>query len=233
MKELFKLDIIEKVSGPGSWVSPVVVVPKSTGDIRLCVDMWRANMAVKRERNPIPIIDEVLQDLDQRKFFSKLDLNSACHQIELAPESRDITTFCTYDGLYRYKRLMFGIRCAPEMYQKVIRQVLQDCEGVHNILDDVIVPATTEEEHDQRFENVVRVLSSKGLTLNRNKCQFKMSHLEFMGHVLNAAGVRSFLGLVNFTARFIPDLSTAPLRQLTKNGEPFLWDQEQQQSFDE
>ena len=219
--------------------------------------MQQANMAVKRERYLIPTIDEVLQDLNQSKFFSKLDLNPAYHQIELAPESRDITTFGTHDGLYRYKRLMFGIRCVPEMYQKVIRQVLQDCEGAHNILDDVIVHATTEEEHDHRFENVVRVLSSKGLTLNRNKCQFKMSHLEFMGHVQsargigpadvkvkavvearelkNAAEVRSFLGLVNFTARFIPDLSTvsAPLRQVTKNGEPFVWDQEQQQSFDE
>ena len=225
LKELVELDIIEKVSGPSTWVSPVVVVPKPTGDIRLCVDMRQANMAVKRERYPIPTIDEVLQDLNQSKFFSKLDLNSAYHQIELAPESRDITTFGTHDGLYRYKRLMFGISCAPEMYQKVIRQVLQDCEGAHNILDDVIVHATTEEEHDHRFENVVRVLSSKGLTLNRNKCQFKMSHLEFMGHVLsargigpadvkvkavvearepkNAAEVRSFLGLVNFTARFI------------------------------
>ena len=257
LKELVELDIIEKVSGPSTWVSPVVVVPKPTGDIRLCVDMRQANMAVKRERYPMPTIDEVLQDLNQSKFFSKLDLNSAYHQIELAPESRDITTFGTHDGLYRYKRLMFGISCAPEMYQKVIRQVLQDCEGAHNILDDVIVHATTEEEHDQRFENVVRVLSSKGLTLNRNKCQFKMSHLEFMGHVLsargigpadvkvkavvearepkNAAEVRSFLGLVNFTARFIPDLSTvsAPLRRLTKNGEPFVWDHEEQQSFDE
>ena len=78
---------------------------------------------------------------------------------------------------------MFGISCAPEMYQKVIRQVLQACEGVHNILDDVIFHAATEEEHDQRFENVVRVLSRKGFTLNLNKCQFKMSHLS---HVLSA-----------------------------------------------
>ncbi|KAL9967186.1 hypothetical protein ACROYT_G025364 [Oculina patagonica] len=257
LDELVKLDIIEKVSGPSLWVSPVVVVPKPSGDIRLCVDMRQANMAVKRERYPIPTIDEVLQDLNQSKFFSKLDLNSAYHQIELSPESRDITTFCTHKGLYRYKRLMFGISCAPEMYQKVLQQVLQDCDGAHNILDDVIVHAATEEEHDRRFENVVRVLSSKGLTLNRDKCQFKMSHLEFMGHVLSARGigpadvkvkavvdareptsaaeVRSFLGLVNFTARFIPDLATvsAPLRQLTKNGEPFVWGLEQQKSFEE
>ena len=104
---------------------------------------------------------------------------------------------------------------------------------------------------------MVRVLSSKGLTLNRGKCQFKMSRLEYMSHVLsargigladvklkavvdacepkNAAEVRSYLGLVNFTARFIPDLATVstPLRQLTKNGKPFVWGLEQQQSFDE
>ena len=243
LDELVELDIIEKVGGPSSWVSPVVVVPKPSGDIRLCVDMRQAHMAVKRERFPIPTIDEVLQDLNQNKFFSKLDLTSAYHQIELSPESRDITTF--------------GVSCAPEMYQKVLHQVLQECDGAHNILDHVIVHAPTEEERDKRFENVVRVLSSRRLTLNRDKCQFKMSHLEFMGHVLsargigpadvklktvvdaleltNAAEVRSFLGLVNFTARFIPDLATvsAPLRQLTKSGESFVWGPEQQQSFDE
>ena len=75
------------------------------------------------------------------------------------------------------------------MYQKVLGQVLQECHGVHNILDDVIVHAPTEEEHDKRFENVVRVLSRKGLTLNRDKCQFKMSHLVLMGHVLSTRGI--------------------------------------------
>ena len=143
------------------------------------------------------------------------------------------------------------------MYQKVLHQVLQECDGAHNILDHVIVHAPTEEERDKRFENVVRVLSSRELTLNRDKCQFKMSHLEFMGHVLsargigpadvkvkavvdareptNAAEVRRLLGLVNFTARFIPDLATvsAPLLQLTKSSESFGWGPEQQQSFDE
>jgi len=89
LDELVKLDIIKKVSGPSSWVSPVVVVSKPSGNIRLCVDMRQANMAVKRERYPMPTIDEVLQDLNQSKFFSKLDLNSVYHQIELSPESRD------------------------------------------------------------------------------------------------------------------------------------------------
>ena len=96
LDELVELDIIEKVSGPSSRVSPVLVVPKPSGDIRLCVDIRQANMAVKRERFPTPTIDEVLQDLNQSKFFSKLDLTSAYPQIELSPESRDIITFGTH-----------------------------------------------------------------------------------------------------------------------------------------
>ena len=114
----------------------------------------------------------------------------------------------------------------------VLHQVLQECDGAHNILEDVIVHAPTEEEYDKRFENVVKVLSSRGL--------------KFMGHVLsargigpadvkvkavvdaceltNAAEVRSFFGLVNFNERSIQDLATvsAPFRQLTKSGEPFV-----------
>ena len=85
LDELLELDIIEEVSGPSSWVSPVVVIPKGD-DIRLCVDMRRANSAVKRERYPVPTVDEVLQDLNNSKYFSKLDLNSAYHQIELDPD---------------------------------------------------------------------------------------------------------------------------------------------------
>lgn len=157
LDELVKLDSIDKVNVPSTWVSPVAVVPKPSSDIRLCVDMHQANMAVKRERYPIPTIDEVLQDLNQSKFFSKLDLNSPYHQIELAPASRDITTFGTHQGLYRYKRLMFSVSCAPEMCQKVLRQVLQECDGVHNILDDMTVHAATEEKHDKRFENCLGI----------------------------------------------------------------------------
>ena len=102
----------------------MVVVPKPSGDIRLCVDMRKAIMAVKRERYPIPIIDEVLQDLSQRKFFRKLDLNSSYHEIRLSPDPTDISILGAHQGLYRYKRLLFGISCTPEMYHKVLGQAL-------------------------------------------------------------------------------------------------------------
>ena len=82
LKELEKLDIIEKTTGLTHWVSPVIVMPKSDGDIRLCVDMRRANLAVKKERHPIPTIEELLQEMNQSKIFSKLDVKWAYHQIE-------------------------------------------------------------------------------------------------------------------------------------------------------
>ena len=127
LEELIDYDIIEEVAGPTRWVSPVVVVPKPSGDIRLYVDMRRANEAILRERHPIPTVDDVLHNLNGSTTFSKLDLKWSFHQIELDEQSRDITTFVTHKGLYRYRRLSFGINSAPELYQHIIQQ---SCSGV-------------------------------------------------------------------------------------------------------
>jgi hypothetical protein len=113
-------------------VNPVVVVAKANGEVRLCVDMRCANKA-------IPTIDEILQDMQEGSVFSKLDLKWGYHKIELSEETRSMTTFVTHKDLFRYKRLMFGISSAPEKYQQVIQQVLQDCSGTANISDDIII----------------------------------------------------------------------------------------------
>ena len=154
------------------------------------MDMRQANCAVERERYPISTIDEVLQDMSRSKVFSKLDLRWGYHQIELPKESRGITTFITHKALHRYKRLMFGISSAPEKYQQVIQQTLQDIEGVHNISDGIIVRGATQEQHDERLRRVMTRLRERGLTLNLEKCQFSMNELTFMGHVLSSRGVR-------------------------------------------
>ena len=125
------LDIIEDVEGPTPWVSPLVAVPKSNGDVRVCVDMRRANEAVIRERHPIPTLEETLEALNGAAVFSKLDLRWGYHQVELHPESRVLTTFA--------KRLIFGLSSAPEMYQYVIQQTLPGIPGVRNISDYIIV----------------------------------------------------------------------------------------------
>ena len=189
LTELLDADIIEKAEGPTPWVNPVCIVPKPSSKIRLCVDMRRANEAIQRERHPIPTIDEVLLDMNQRTVFSKLDLKWGFHQVELAEESRGITTFATHCGLYRYKRLMFGITSATEVYQHIIQQVLQGCEGVQNIADDIIVHGTTIELHDQRLTKVLERLQEKGLTLNPEKCEFRIPKITFMGHLVSDKGI--------------------------------------------
>ena len=113
-KELQKLeddDVIEKVTGPTPWVSPIVTPPKpkDPDKVRICVDMRQANTAIQRERHITPTMDDVIHELNGAKVFSKLDLNAGYHQLELHPASRYITTFTTHLGLRRYKRLNFGI----------------------------------------------------------------------------------------------------------------------------
>ena len=169
LDELMKADIIEPVVGPTNWLNPVVVAPKPNGEIRLCLDMRRANEAIVRERHPIPTVDEVLQDLNGSKVFSKLDLKWGYHQMELTPESRDITTFATHKGVFRYKRLLFGVCSASEQYQQEISKVLAGIEGAQNISDDVIVHGADQEMHDKRLHAVLRRLRERGLTLNREK----------------------------------------------------------------
>lgn len=258
LKKLEALDIIEKVDGPTPWVSPIVVTPKpkKPGDIRLCVDMRRANTAIQRERHVTPTIDDMILDLNGAKVFSKLDLNAGYHQLELHPESRNITTFSTHVGLRRYKRLSFGISSAAEVFQNTLSTALEGLRGVRNISDDIIVFGENQLEHDKNLEAVFKRLSERTLTLNKDKCEFNKSQLEVYGYVFGANGisadprkvdaiktaeipknvseVRSFLGMTNYVKRFIPNYSTitAPLRDLTKNNVNFEWGKNQQESFE-
>ncbi|XP_062541464.1 uncharacterized protein K02A2.6-like [Armigeres subalbatus] len=113
-------DIIEKVNQYSDWVSPLVIIVKDSGDLRICVDMRVANRAIKREHHLMPTIEDFLPRLKSAKYFSRLDIKDAFHQIELDELSRPVTTFITHRGMYRYKRLMFGVSRASEMFQKII-----------------------------------------------------------------------------------------------------------------
>ena len=129
----------------------------------------------------IPTIDEVLEELKDATLFSRLDLKWGFHPIELAEESRYITTFSTHDWLFRYKRLNFGISSALEVYQRIVQQVLSGLEDAKSIADDIIVFGT-DETHDQRLNAVLQRLQDKGLTLNKDKCELRVSKTTFIGH---------------------------------------------------
>ena len=163
------------------------------------------------------------------KVFYKLDLNMAFHQKELAPQSRDITFFAGPNGLHRYERLLFGVNMATEKFQHIIWRILKDCPGTHNIHDDIPVVGTSEEEHDERLNEVMKNLEESGLTLNYNKCQIGGSSMEYLGNVLTDKGfqvsndkagailqaqrpkdqseLQSFLSLVQYCSRVIPSFA--------------------------
>ncbi|XP_064629303.1 uncharacterized protein K02A2.6-like [Lineus longissimus] len=256
IRELIEQDVIEPVEEPTPWVSPIVVVPKSSGDVRLCMDMRRVNEAIVRERHPIPTMDEILQGMSKSNKFSKLDLRWGYHQLELHVESRKAMTFAVSNcGLYRYKRLPFGVNAASELYQHEIHKIIQGLPGVENISDDIIVHGL-DEEHDERLRQCLSALVKSGATLNWDKCLFGVNELDFFGTQLsdkgiditrdkvaaisnarqpeNASEVRSFLGLVTFCARFIPKLASVadPLRRLTRKDQQFVFGKEETKSFE-
>lgn len=154
LDELLRRDIIEPKEGPATWVSPLVVANKANGTIRLCVDLRRVNQAVIRERHPMPVIDDVLAKVGKGKIWSILDVKDAFFLLELEEESRDIVTFITHRGLYRFKRLPFGLVSAPEIFQRMMDEILADCEGTYWYLDDVGVEGSSVEEHNLRLKKV-------------------------------------------------------------------------------
>lgn len=257
LAQLEKLDVIEKVDGPTSWVNPLVVVENSEGGVRLCLDMRQANRAIVREKHPVPTFEEALQEVSKAKVFSKLDLNMAFHQIELDVASRDITTFAAPNGLYRYKRLLFGVNMATEKFQHIIWQTIKDCPGAYNMYDDLRVVGADQREHDENLERVMRKLQSSGLTLNYEKCQIGVDHMTYMGDILSADGlqvsaerveaivnapppqnkseVRSFLGSVQFCSKFLDNFATisSPLWELTAKDIAWRWTSKESQAFQE
>ncbi|KAK3723785.1 hypothetical protein QZH41_007092 [Actinostola sp. cb2023] len=178
-------------------------------------------------------------------------------KIELDPESRHITTFAGPNGLYRYKRLLFGVNMASEKFQHIMWQILKDCPGAHNIHDDVRVVGSTEEEHDERLERVLTKLEENNLTLNYKKCEIGVTSMSYMGNILsdkglevsqekvkavtetpkpqNQAECRSFLGLAQFCAKFVPGFATitSPLWELTKKDAKWKWSDAEENAFQE
>ena len=255
IKKLLDMDIIERVYGPTPWVSPLVTCTKPNGDLRICVDMRHPNEAIIRERHPMPTVDDIIHDLNGAQYFSKLDLCKGYHQLELEAESRYITTFSTHLGLFRYKRLNFGTNSAAEQFQEAIRSLIRDIQGTINLSDDILVYAKTKEEHDKILRRVLQKLRDNNITLNPDKCEFNKSTLKYYGYIfsakgmtidpdkvsaivnapapINPEGVRSFLGMVQYCTKFMPNLASIskPLRDLTVKNVKWSWGSEESAAF--
>ena len=168
LQRMQKLGVIQEVTDPTDWVSPMVPVMKKNGNVRVCIDFSELNKSIRRERFQIHVAEEIFSMMQGARFFTILDAESGFWQIPLSDESSILTTFITPFGRFRCKRLPFGISSGPEVFQRVMRQILSGVEGVDCFIDDIVVWGTTLEEHDQRLQLVLEKCKANGLTLNRS-----------------------------------------------------------------
>ena len=161
----------------------MVAVPKKSGGVRICVDLKPLNESVMRQTHPLPTVESVLAQLSGSKVFSKLDANSGSWQIPLDPSSRPLTTFLTPFGRYHFSKPPFGLSSAPELFQRRMNKLLEGLEGVVCLIDDVLVHAADEQQHDIRLKAVLDRMVSAGTTLNLEKCAFRQTELKFLGHI--------------------------------------------------
>lgn len=250
-----KQGIIERVLSAPRWISGMSAVPKGKNDFRLVVNMRGPNRAIRRQYHRMPRIDEMRVELNGSRWFTKLDLTSAFHHLKLSEESRELTTFMAPDGMYRFTRMVFGVNCAPEIFQRTMEGILRDIDGVIVYIDDILVHAETEEQLKERTERVKAALLRNNLTINEGKCEYEKTSLTFLGHRLSAEGfsvdeakvsdiknfrqpksspeVKSFIGLATYVSAYIPHFSdlTRPLREVSSGS--FKWGAEQQTSFEQ
>lgn len=255
LRELEKQDIIERVTEASEWVSPMLVKRKSINEVRIIVDLREANKAVVREVHPLPTLEQITRKIGGNVIFTKLDIKQAFHQVELKEECRYITTFISPIGLMRYKRLMFGLSAAPELFQKVMETILADMPWLIVFIDDILIPAKDEEELAHRTKMVHTRLQKYNVLLNTSKVEAAVRETDFLGYHISGQGisvaqdkleairklqppksaeeVRSFLGLVNFVHRYVPDMATItyPLNLLTRKGTKFSWNNTHQKAF--
>ena len=260
-KELERLEkegIIEPVQY-ADWAAPVVPVRKSDGkSLRLCGDFRvTVNQVSKLDKYPIPKIDDLFAKLAGGRSFTKLDMSQAYQQLILDSESRKYTVINTHRGLFCYNRLTFGIFSAPGIFQRTMESLLRGMERVVVYLDDVLVTGRTEEEHLATLDEVLRRMREAGLRLRRDKCVFLAPSVIYLGHRIDAQGLhpvadklqaiteapsphnvselKSYLGLLTYYAKFLPNLSTtlAPLYKLLKAEMRWKWGTKQERAFKE
>lgn len=232
------------------WASPVVVVAKKSGGIRLCMDCRVSiNKYIRTDFYPIPLIEDIFNEFSGCVYFAKLDLSGAFTQVKISEKSQEYLTINTLKGLYRYTRLPFGVKTAPFIFQKIMDNMLLGLKYVRPYMDDILVGGESYEECLENICDVLARLQKYNVKVNESKCVLMEKEIEFLGFKLSGKGIKplddkmdailnapepkdlqelqAYMGLLNFYRCFTPNLSSEmkPLFDLTRKGVPFEWDE--------
>uniref|UniRef100_A0A8R1DZW4 RNA-directed DNA polymerase n=1 Tax=Caenorhabditis japonica TaxID=281687 RepID=A0A8R1DZW4_CAEJA len=239
------------------WISPIVLVPKKNGSLRVCLDFRKLNEVTIPDNFPLPRIDSILEKVGGSKFFSSLDMANGYLQLRLDPESSYKCGFVTEDKVYAYTHLPFGLRSAASYFQRAMRTVLAGMEqDVMMYIDDVLVFSKSFESHVKTLRKVLTRFREYNLKASPAKCEFAKKSIVFLGHEISETNyspnqanldtiekmpiprdlraVQRFVGMAGFFRKFIKNFSeiAEPLTKLTRKEQKFEWTSEQQQAFE-
>ncbi len=240
------------------WASPVLLVSKPDGGVRLCIDYRRLNQVLKDDKFPMGRLDDLFDSLYGAEYFSKLDIQAGFYNFQIHPDDREKTAFIVHDGLYEFNRVPFGLRTSPAVFNRMMRKIFGKLiyDKCFIYVDDLLVFGKTFEDHLVSLKEVFTKLLANNLKLKPSKCSFGYTEVKLLGHIVGRNGicvdpekvvaiqrlpipttpteVKSVLGLASFYRRFIPHFSdiSRPLTNLTKKEVKFVWTQTCQKAFE-
>lgn len=253
---MLEIGVIQPSKSP--YAAPCLLVWKKNGKPRLVIDFRNLNKIVEPFQYPLPHLETAIQSLGGNKMFSTLDLISGYHQVPLRKEDQKKTAFTTGRGLYEFTRSPFGLITSGAVMQSIIERVLDGLN--HRIclvyVDDIIIVGKNKEDHDKNLNEVLQRLAQYGYKIRIDKCVFRASQVECLGHVVSSEGivpnpdktsslksrpipknakqVKSFMGVCGYYRRFVNNFAeiSRPLIDLTKKNTRFVWSQRCQEAYD-
>ncbi|KAI3796222.1 hypothetical protein L1987_38888 [Smallanthus sonchifolius] len=257
LEELLDRGFIRPSISP--WGAPVLFVKKKDGAMRMCIDYRELNKRTVKNKYPLPRIDDLFDQLQGARWFSKIDLRSGYHQLKVREEDIPKTAFRTRYGHYEFRVMSFGLTNAPAAFMSMMNQVCRPMldRSVIVFIDDILIYSKSEGDHACHLREVLETLQKEKLYAKFSKCAFWLKEVQFLGHVINADGImvdpakieavqewetpktpteiRSFLGLAGYYRRFIQDFSriASPLTKLTRKEVKYEWGQAQSKAFEE
>lgn len=256
LTSLLKKGFISPSTSP--YGAPVLFVKKKEGTLRMCVDYRGLNKITRKNRHPLPRIDELIDRFRTARYFTKLDLLSGYHQMRVHPEDTHKTAFRTRYGHYEFNVVPFGLTNAPAAFSAMMRNVLDPvldkCVVVY--LDDILIYSDNKEDHLRDIRKVLGILRGAGLYCKLSKCSFMQEETEFLGHIISKDGLKTnaglvkairewpvpttqrhvmqFLGLTNFYHQYIDHYAdiALPLTALLGSTTTFTWEKAQQGAFE-